>query len=286
MKLQIYKDTINPFWNVKLSALVYFFISFAVISLVALSGVTKNLDDSFSEFFKSIQNPSLDLIFIIITTTSDTINLIIAGFVLTIIKRTRRFGMILLISLVAITILVTYIKPLFGIEHPPQNFVPLVSLPEKFTLERDSFMPFAQGYSYPSNHIASAVAFGFIIGGLSFRYSYKFAISFLITFPVLIGFTKLYLFQHNIIDLIGGFLFGLIVVILIVKGLKANTETRKLKEEAIRETEKEEEVEEGEMDGVNERDEVEEDQVEKMESDGEDQKARKVDKGSIADKKG
>jgi hypothetical protein len=91
-------------------------------------------------------------------------------------------------------------------------------------------MPFAQGYSYPSNHIASAVAFGFIIGGLSYRHSYRFAIAFLISFPILIGFTKLYLFQHNLIDLIGGYLVGLIVVILIVKGLKANTETRKNKD--------------------------------------------------------
>ena len=231
MNQQIYKDTTNPFWNVKLSALILIFISFVVISLIAVSGITKNLDDSISRFFSSIQNPSLDLIFIIITTTSDTINLLIAGFVLTVIKRTRRFGMILLISLVAITILVTYIKPLFGIDHPQQNFVPLIPLPEKFTLEQDSFMPFAQGYSYPSNHIASAVAFSFIIGGLSYRHSYRFAIGFLVSFPILIGFTKLYLFQHNLIDLIGGYLFGLIVVILIVKGLKANTETRKNKDE-------------------------------------------------------
>jgi hypothetical protein len=135
--------------------------------------------------------------------------------------------MILLISLVAITILVTYIKPLFGVEHPQETFVPLVSLPEKFTLERDSFMPLAQGYSYPSNHIASAAAFGFIIGGLSYRYSYKFGLAFMISFPVLIGFTKLYLFQHNLMDLIGGYLFGLIVAVLIVKGLKANTQTLK-----------------------------------------------------------
>ena len=230
MNQRIYKDTVNPFWNVKLSVLILTFISFAIISIVAVSGITKALDNSISKFFSGIQNPSLDLIFIIITTISDTINLLIAGFVLTIIKRTRRFGMILLISLVAVTILVTYIKPLFGIEHPQQNFVPLIPLPEKFTLEQDSFMPFAQGYSYPSNHIASAVAFSFIIGGLSYRHSYKCAIAFLISFPILIGFTKLYLFQHNLIDLIGGYLFGLIVVILIVKGLKANTQTQKDKD--------------------------------------------------------
>lgn len=227
MNTQIYKDTANPFWNAKISLVFFLVVSFVIVSTIALSGITNNLDNSITAYFDTIQNETLDLILIIITTTSDTINLIIAGFVLTIIKRTRRFGMILLISLVAITILVTYIKPLFGVEHPQETFVPLVSLPEKFTLERDSFMPLAQGYSYPSNHIASAAAFGFIIGGLSYRYSYKFGLAFMISFPVLIGFTKLYLFQHNLMDLIGGYLFGLIVAVLIVKGLKANTQTLK-----------------------------------------------------------
>lgn len=243
MNTQLYKDTENPFWNTKLSVIFLLVVSFVIVSSVALFGITINLDNSITGFFGSIQNPTLDLVFIIITTTSDTINLIIAGFVLTIIKRTRRFGMILLISLVAITILVTYIKPLFGIEHPQETFVPLISLPEKFTLERDSFMPLAQGYSFPSNHIASAVAFGFIIGGLSYRYSYRFAVAFMLSFPIIIGFTKLYLFQHNLMDLIGGYLFGLIVVILIVKGLKANTQTPK-NFEKVREVDIEEEEEE------------------------------------------
>jgi undecaprenyl-diphosphatase len=230
----IHKDAVNPFWNIKTSTLVFITLSFLATSLIATSGITKNIDESISNFFSVIQNHSLDLILIIITTTSDTINLIIVGFVLTIIKRTRRFGMILLISLVAITILVTYIKPLFGIEQPQQEFTPLVSLPEKFTLEQDSFMPFAQNFSYPSNHIASATAFGFIIGGLSYRYSVKFAITFIISFPILISLTKLYLFQHHLLDLIGGYLFGLMIVILIVKALRANIENHNNEQEKNR----------------------------------------------------
>ena len=73
-------------------------------------------------------------------------------------------------------------------------------------------MPFAQDYSYPSNHIASATAFSFIVAGLSYKYSSRFAIAFLYIFPTLIGFTKLYLFQQYFIDLIGGYFFGLVIV--------------------------------------------------------------------------
>ncbi len=223
-KIQI-KPT-NPYWNIKISFIFIFFFIFVVASVLAVTGVLGNLDEIIAKFINQIRSQTLDTLFIIITTTSDTINLIIVGFILTIIKRTRRLGMILLITLVSVTILVTYCKPLFAIEHPGFDFKPLVILPDKFTLERDSFMPFAQDFSYPSNHIASAAAFSFIVAGLSYKYSHIFAIAFLIFFPALIGFTKLYLFQHHFTDLIGGYFFGLVIVAVLVKVLKANEQQR------------------------------------------------------------
>ncbi len=219
-KIQI--KSINPYWDIKVTFIIIFFFIFIIASVLAVAGVLGNLDEIITKFITQIRSQTLDAVFIIITTTSDTINLIIIGFILTIIKKTRRIGMILLITLVTITILVTYCKPLFAIEHPSIDFKPLVILPEKFTLERDSFMPFAKDFSYPSNHIASAAAFGFIVGGLSYKYSSRFAFAFLIFFPALIGFTKLYLFQHHFIDLIGGYFFGLAIVAILVKTLKAN----------------------------------------------------------------
>ena len=219
-KIQI--EPTNPYWNINLLLIFIFIFVFAIASLFAVTGVLGNLDDIITKFIKDIRSQTLDVVFITITTMSDTINLIIVGFILTIIKRTRRIGMILLITLVSVTILVTYCKPLFAIEHPNIDFKPLVILPDKFTLERDSFMPFAQNYSYPSNHIASAAAFSFIVTGLCYKYSARFAMAFLISFPALIGFTKLYLFQHHLIDLVGGYFLGLVIVSIIVKSLKAN----------------------------------------------------------------
>lgn len=223
-KIQI--RPINPYWNIKVSFIFLFFFIFAIASIVAVTGVFGNLDEIVTKFINQIRSQTLDAVFIIITTMSDTINLIIVGFILAIIKRTRKIGMILLITLVSVTILVTYCKPLFAIEHPGLEFKPLITLPDKFTLERDSFMPFAQDYSYPSNHIASAAAFSFIVGGLSYKYSSRFAIVFLIFFPVLISFTKLYLYQHHFIDLIGGYFFGLVIVAMLVKILKPNEQQR------------------------------------------------------------
>src|SRR5919107_845303 len=160
----------NPFWDIKKSHILVFLFCFAIISVLTITSSTKGLDNIVSDFFKTIsRNEQSDLLMIIITTFSDTINLIVIGFILTIIKKTRQFGMILLICLVSITIIVTYVKPLFAVEQPAQIFYQLINLPDKFTLEKDSFMPFAQNYSYPSNHLASTTAFSFIIGGLIYK---------------------------------------------------------------------------------------------------------------------
>lgn len=217
---------LNPFWNIKSSFIFLLLTIFSLTSILAIYGITNNLDNILFGLFNSFKSQSTDMVMIVMTTASDTINLIIMGFILAIIKRTRRFGMILLISLVCITIIVTYIKPLFGVDEPIPEFKPLVTLPDKFTLEQDSFMPFAQNYSYPSNHIASTAAFSFIIGGLMYNYSHKFAKTFVISFPIIIAITKLYLFQHHLMDLIGGYFLGMVLVSIIIKALKANLDVK------------------------------------------------------------
>ena len=221
----------NPFWKVKYLHILILLSIFAIISLLATTGLIKNIDNSiFSYFMKLPRNAQSDIIIIIITTTSDTTNLIIIGFILTIIKKTRPFGLILLISIVAITIVITYAKPLFAVAQSQFIFNPLVKLPDKFTLEKDSFMPFAQNYTYPSNHLASTAAFSFIISGLIYNRFPNIAKSFIIFFPILIGITKLYLLQQFVSDILGGYILGLIISILIIKATKINRKEGKEEE--------------------------------------------------------
>ena len=204
----------NPFLNIKYSYILLFLICFTIITIFTITGLVKNIDDFIFNYFKNLpRNSHSDLLVIVVTTISDTINLIIIGFILTIIKKTRRFGMILLISIVAITIVTTYVKPFFAANHFPTTsvFESLVKLPAKFTLEKDSFMPFAQNYSYPSNHLASTTAFCFVIGGLIYKRSPHFAKGFIIIYPIIIGITKLYLLQQYFSDIIGGYILGLII---------------------------------------------------------------------------
>ena len=198
-------------------ALVAAFVAFS--ALVA-SGATSAADDAASRYFKSTHgNAGLDAAMIVITSTGDVTTLFILGIILTIIRRTRKAGMIFLIALVVIVVLVMYMKPLVGREIPPYTFEPALGLPENFSLENDSLAPFAAGFSYPSGHASRATALAFIIGFTVHQKSRKAGYA-LWAFPVIIGITRLYLMQHYPTDIIGGFLFGGMVSVALASAMK------------------------------------------------------------------
>lgn len=193
---------------------------FVIFTMVVASGATFEADDAVSRYFKSIHgNAGLDAAMIAITTLGDMTTLFVFGIVITIIRRTRKVGMIFLIALVTLAVAVMYIKPLVGREIPPYGFDPAIDLPENFTLESDSPGPIAAGFSYPSGHTANATALAFIVGFALYNKS-KTAAYALWAFPVIIGITRLYLTQHYPTDIIGGFLFGGIVSVVLSNAMK------------------------------------------------------------------
>lgn len=198
-------------------ALVAAFIAFS--ALVA-SGATMQVDDAASRYFKSTHgNAAVDAIMIVITSMGDVTTLFILGIILTIIRRTRKAGMIFLIALVVIVVLVMYMKPLIGREIPPYTFEPALGLPDNFSLENDSLAPFAAGFGYPSGHASRATALVFIVGFAIYQKSKK-AGYVIWAFPVIIGITRLYVMQHYPTDVVGGFLLGGMVSVVLANAMK------------------------------------------------------------------
>lgn len=188
--------------------------AFVCLTVVVTSGLSINFDKIVNMLMKGFQgNEKLDILMITITSLGDLSTLVIIGMIITIIRRTRKMGLIFLISIVFIAISISYLKPVIGRQAPPHGLQTSVILPKYFILEDDSVAPFARGYSYPSNHLAIATAFAFIVG---FGINKKSRIGGLLIwcFPVLIGISKLYLMQHYFTDIIGGFLLGLIISII------------------------------------------------------------------------
>jgi len=178
-----------------------------------VSGLTSNFDNIVSRYFKSLQgNENVDALMIGVTVLGDVSTVIIVAILFAIIRRTRKIGMILLITIVIIAILVMYLKPLIARPSPPYGFRPTLRLPKGFVIE-DSLAPIAENFSYPSNHTIIVTALAFMVGyGLN-RKS-KPAGPIIWSYPVMIAITKLYIMQHYHSDLVGGFLLGLIISII------------------------------------------------------------------------
>ncbi|HJU35214.1 MAG TPA: hypothetical protein VJ695_08845, partial [Nitrososphaera sp.] len=125
-------QTVRPPWMIRTRSIHFIILvaAFVIFTVVVASGITYVADDAANRYFKSIQgsNPSLDMAMVVITSLGDVTTLFIVGIVLTIIRRTRKVGMIFLIALVVIVVLVMYMKPLIGREMPGYGFEPASKL--------------------------------------------------------------------------------------------------------------------------------------------------------------
>ena len=197
--------------------LVGAFVGFTVL---VTSGATFAVDDAASRYFKTLQgDPSVDAMMIIITSFGDVTTLFAFGIIITIIRRTRKVGMVFLIALVVLVVLVMYIKPVIGMHIPPYGFNVPAGFPEGFGTEKDSLAPLAAPFSYPSGHASRATALAFIAGYAMYDKS-RVAGYAMWAFPVIIGITRIYVMQHYPTDIVGGIIFGAIVSIILGNAMK------------------------------------------------------------------
>lgn len=199
-------------------------LTFIILSFLVTVGTTNNIDNLISNYFYHIGgNFTIDISMIIISSIGDLFSMLIIGIILTIIRRTRKIGLIFLISIVVLSISIMYIKPLIGRSSPIEQYIPQYHMPEKYTIENDSMMPIARDLSFPSNHVARNTAFIIIIGyWFSFFKNNTWIGKLLWLYPIMIGISRLYLLQHYFFDIVGGALYGMIISIVLCKMLKLN----------------------------------------------------------------
>jgi undecaprenyl-diphosphatase len=206
-----------PTWIIEIRSiqLAVLVIIFVAVTIVVALHLTSSIDNFVYSYFKSVhRSANVDAAMITATTFGDVSTLLIIAVVLTIIRRTRKMGMIFLTAIVVTAILVMYIKPMIGRSGPSYKFEPALRLPQHFIIEDDSIMPSVRNFSYPSNHVAIATSFAFIIG-FRLNLTSRIAGSIIWSFPILIAITKLYIMQHYLTDVISGSILGLVVSIIL-----------------------------------------------------------------------
>lgn len=174
-------------------------------------GETSDFDDLvLSNVGLNHANSTLNGTMLILSYFGDTSTLLLLSIVLTIVKRTRRIGVIFLTCIVIILILAMYIKILVGRETPQIILTSSRNITQDQKIEEEIMSPMARNLSYPATHIAIAVCFAFVLG-LSIPRRLSYLIPFIWSYPVLVTFPRLYFGQYYLTDVIGGFLLGIII---------------------------------------------------------------------------
>ena len=190
---------------------------FIVMSILVNAKITTEFDKATITYFQeSAGNPSLDLAMWAITEIGNVQWLVLLSFVILIIRRTRRIGLILLLTLVAGTIASGYIKG-YVIDSPRPTLEFLgTKLP--FDVGQDTFVLGTDG-SFPSGHATRAASLALILGySLSQRFPRGCYLIWI--FPVLESISRVYVLQHYPMDVFGGTAFGILLAGIIGKKLK------------------------------------------------------------------
>jgi len=208
----------NLAFDVRSKNFLFLIMIFIIIAILVFTKIVKPMDDAIINYAQSIGgNQSLDLFMQILTEIGSLFYMIIFSLVLFIKKRTRRIGLILILSVLAGTIVSAYIKESVGQERPNLDFK---GIPFPIPLEKDTFSFFgADTNSFPSGHATRTSAFALVIGfALSNRFPKGCYLLFL--YPCLVSISRVYVLQHYPSDVIGGMILGILISGLISRKLK------------------------------------------------------------------
>lgn len=161
-------------------------------------------------------NPSLDLIMQSFSELGWVLYPIFVAIILFIIKKTRRLGLILLLSLLIGTMAAAYMRCYTGYEKPDLQFMG-AHLP--FKSGADVGVPCKIDGTFPAGHTVRATIFSFIISyALSRRFPRGCYLLWL--YPIVISISRLYLLQEYPTTVIAGAIFGILIADVIAKKLK------------------------------------------------------------------
>lgn len=189
---------------------------FCAISLIVVFHLADGFDLAVLDGFSKMQSVAFDGLMISLTVSGDLTTMFIVGIILTILRGTRRLGLTVLIAIVVISVLLMYVKPLFGRPLPPYNFSPRIPLPDQFKLEEDVLGFTHIAYSFPSGHETRAVAFAFLAGYFLTR-RYRKIGHVIWAYPALVGISRLYVFAHYPSDLVASAVLAVIIANICAK---------------------------------------------------------------------
>lgn len=177
----------------------------------------------FTFFGEQIQNAAMNIVANFITFFGGSefvIPMAVVGLVLSLFKKTRKFGMSVLFAVLVGTLLTNIVfKPMFD---RPRPYVYYAENPLFMSWYEFAGSHVESDKSFPSGHTTAAFEIGvalFLV--LNKKYSWIFPV-----FSVLVGLSRIYLMVHYVTDVLGGVVIGTFAGIMgyvIMTALMKNT---------------------------------------------------------------
>lgn len=189
---------LSSFYFVCLSALVLFFLSFLLLKGHAETFLILNAN----------HHSWLDRFFALYTHAGDGLFAVLVCFVLFLFLKTQRLSIVLLSSFIASGLLAQLFKRIIDTPRPIGYF----------TLEQ--YNKYIDGvhnaalHSFPSGHTTTAFAIATVLA----CYTNKKALQLTyLLLAVLVGYSRIYLGQHFLTDVLGGAILGTLISLLSIK---------------------------------------------------------------------
>lgn len=192
-------------------------LAFLILAYLTYAKITVPMDNNFENYMQKITgNNTLDLVMQSFSELGWVLYPIFVAIVLFIMKRTRRLGLILLLSLLIGTMAAAYMRCYTGYEKPDLQFMG-AHLP--FKSGADVSVPCKIDGTFPAGHTVRATIFAFIVSyALSRRFPRGCYLLWL--YPIAISISRLYLLQEYPTTVIAGVIFGILIADAIAKKLK------------------------------------------------------------------
>jgi undecaprenyl-diphosphatase len=199
----------RTFFLLLLAFLILLYLAVAKIVLVYDAGFENTIS-------KLVGNKTIDLAMGVFTELGWVLYPIFVSIVLFIIKRTRRLGLVLLLSLLVGSMVVAYMRCYTGYEKPTLEYLG-AQLPIKSGA--DVGVPCQIDGTFPAGATVRTTIFAFIIGyALSRRFPRGCYLLWL--YPAVVSISRLYLLQEYPLTVISGVIFGILIANIVSKKLK------------------------------------------------------------------
>lgn len=211
----------NWIFDIRSRTFFLLLLSFLILLYLAVAKIVITYDTGFeTTLSKLVGNHTVDITMDIFTEFGWVLYPIFVSIILFIIKRTRRLGLVLLLSLLVGSMAVAYMRCYTGYEKPTLDYLG-VHLPIKSGA--DVGVPCAIEGTFPAGATMRTTIFAFVIGyALSKRFPRGCYLLWI--YPAVVSISRLYLLQEYPLTVIAGLVTGILI---------ANTVSKKLKLELV-----------------------------------------------------